>query len=119
MAFMRSGVRSPSAPPSVSIPAPQLFFAPRRMFESRSLPEPVPAPYVLRQSPARETAAAIAAASGRPLRIAFGTQEFVTEPSFDGGIANYVHRTAQTLSALGHDVHVITLSTVDRAEFDH
>jgi hypothetical protein len=88
------------------------------MFESRSLPEPVSAPYVLRQSPARETAAAIAAASGRPLRIAFGTQEFVTEPSFDGGIANYVHRTAQTLSALGHDVHVITLSTVDRAEFD-
>jgi glycosyltransferase involved in cell wall biosynthesis len=54
-----------------------------------------------------------------PLRIAFGTQDFVTEPSFDSGIANYVHRTASWLAAMGHDVHVIALSTVDQAEFDY
>ena len=53
------------------------------------------------------------------LRIAFGTQEFVTEPTFDSGIASYIHRAARTLVEMGHDVHVITLSTVDQAEFDH
>ena len=53
------------------------------------------------------------------LRIAFATQEYVTEPSFDSGIANYVHRTATALAKMGHDVHVITLSTSDESEFRH
>ncbi len=53
------------------------------------------------------------------LRIAFATQEYVTESSYDGGIANYIHRTASSLAASGHDVHVITLSHVDEAQFDH
>ena len=53
------------------------------------------------------------------LRIAFATQEYVTEKSFDGGIANYVHRVAKALAGLGHDVHVVTLSAIDQAEFEH
>lgn len=53
------------------------------------------------------------------LRIAFATQEYVTEKNFDGGIANYVHRVARALARRGHDVHVITLSTTDRTEFEH
>jgi glycosyltransferase involved in cell wall biosynthesis len=53
------------------------------------------------------------------LRIAFATQEYVTEPSFDGGIANYISRTARALAARGHDIHVVTLSTIDQAEFEH
>src|SRR5882762_11238857 len=52
-------------------------------------------------------------------RIAFAAQEYVTETSFDGGIANYIHRTAKTLARIGHDVHVITLSSTDEAEFEH
>jgi len=53
------------------------------------------------------------------LRIAFATQEYVTEPTFDGGIANYISRTARALAARGHDIHVVTLSTIDQAEFEH
>jgi glycosyltransferase involved in cell wall biosynthesis len=53
------------------------------------------------------------------LRIAFATQEYITEQSFDGGIANYISRTARALAAKGHDVHVITLSTIDQTEFEH
>jgi len=53
------------------------------------------------------------------LRIAFATQEYVTEASYDGGIANYVYRTAASLARLGHDVHVITLSYEDEAQFQH
>jgi glycosyltransferase involved in cell wall biosynthesis len=53
------------------------------------------------------------------LRIAFATQEYITEQSFDGGIANYISRTARALAARGHDIHVVTLSTIDQAEFEH
>jgi glycosyltransferase involved in cell wall biosynthesis len=53
------------------------------------------------------------------LRIAFATPEFVTEKHFDGGLANYLHRVSKTLADLGHDVHVITLSHEDEAEFEH
>lgn len=53
------------------------------------------------------------------LRIAFATQEYITEQTFDGGIANYVSRTARALAARGHDIHVITLSTIDQTEFEH
>jgi glycosyltransferase involved in cell wall biosynthesis len=55
----------------------------------------------------------------KPLRIAFATPEYVTEKYFDGGIANYVHRVAKALAGMGHDIHVLTLSEIDEAEFDH
>ena len=52
------------------------------------------------------------------LRIAFVTPEFVTEDYFDGGLANYLNRTARLLAERGHDVHVVTLSLKDDKEFD-
>jgi glycosyltransferase involved in cell wall biosynthesis len=53
------------------------------------------------------------------LRIAFATPEYVTENHFDGGLANYLHRVSRTLADLGHDVHVVTLSAQNEAEFEH
>ncbi len=53
------------------------------------------------------------------LRIAFITPEFVTETYFDGGLANYLNRLTRILAGRGHDVHLITLSQKDEAEFDH
>lgn len=53
------------------------------------------------------------------LRIAFATPEYVTESHFDGGLANYLNRVSKTLADLGHDVHVVTLSQQDEAEFEH
>ena len=52
--------------------------------------------------------------SSPPLRIAFVTPEFVTEPKFDGGLANYLARTATHLVAAGHSVDLFVLS--DRVE---
>jgi glycosyltransferase involved in cell wall biosynthesis len=52
------------------------------------------------------------------MRIGFVTPEYVTEDYFSGGLANYVQRAAMALSSLGHEVHVITLSNLDQAEFD-
>ena len=54
-----------------------------------------------------------------PLRIAFATPEYVTEEYFDGGLANYIHRVAKALAGMGHDIHVLTLSEIDEAEFEH
>lgn len=54
-----------------------------------------------------------------PLRIAFATPEYVTEKYFDGGLANYLHRVAKALAGMGHDIHVLTLSEIDKAEFEH
>ena len=54
-----------------------------------------------------------------PLRIAFATCEYVTEKYFYGGLAQYTHRVAKALAGLGHDVHVVTLSEIDDAEFEH
>jgi len=54
-----------------------------------------------------------------PLRIAFATPEYVTEEYFDGGLANYIHRVAKALAGMGHDIHVLTLSGIDEAEFEH
>ncbi len=54
-----------------------------------------------------------------PLRIAFTTPEYVTEEYFDGGLANYVHRVARALADMGHDIHVLTLSEIDDAVFEH
>jgi glycosyltransferase involved in cell wall biosynthesis len=53
------------------------------------------------------------------LRIAFATPEFVTENHFDGGLANYLNRVSTAVAGLGHDVHIITLSTKNEDEFDH
>ena len=53
------------------------------------------------------------------LRIAFATPEFVTEDHFDGGLANYVNRVSKKLADLGHDVHVVTLSTKNEDAFFH
>lgn len=53
------------------------------------------------------------------LRIAFATPEYVTENHFDGGLANYLNRVSQTLASLGHDVHIVTLSQQNEAEFEH
>ena len=51
------------------------------------------------------------------MRIAFITPEFVTEPYFSGGLANYIYRVTRALASMGHDVHVITLSSIDGDEF--
>jgi len=53
------------------------------------------------------------------LRIAFATPEYVTEKYFDGGLANHTHRVAKALAGLGHDIHVLTLSEIDEARFEH
>ena len=53
------------------------------------------------------------------MRIAFATPEFVTEDHFDGGLSNYINRVSNALAQLGHDVHVITLSTKNDDAFDH
>ena len=54
-----------------------------------------------------------------PLRIAFATCEYVTEEYYYGGLAQYTHRVAKALAGMGHDVHVVTLSEIDGAEFEH
>ena len=51
------------------------------------------------------------------MRIAFITPEFVTESYFDGGLANYLNRVSKLLANQGHDIHVVTLSQKDEAEF--
>lgn len=48
-----------------------------------------------------------------PLRIAFLTTEYVSEPSFDGGLANYLHRTCLALAARGHSVEVFCSAHAD------
>jgi glycosyltransferase involved in cell wall biosynthesis len=53
------------------------------------------------------------------LRIAFATPEYVTEDSFDGGLANYLNRISKLLADRGHDVHIVTLSRKDEHEFNH
>src|SRR5437899_11117448 len=44
-----------------------------------------------------------------PLRIAFLTATFVTEPN-SGGMGAYVHRLTKVLHELGHEPEVFTLS---------
>lgn len=53
------------------------------------------------------------------LRIAFATADYVTEQHFDCGLGQYIHRTARALAKQGHEVHVVTLSEIDEAEFEH
>jgi glycosyltransferase involved in cell wall biosynthesis len=53
------------------------------------------------------------------MRIAFVTNEFVTESYYSGGLANYLYRVSKVLISLGHEAHVITRSDEEPAEFDH
>jgi glycosyltransferase involved in cell wall biosynthesis len=53
------------------------------------------------------------------LKIAFVTPEYITEDHFDGGLANYLARVSRALSSLGHNIHVVTLSSLDEAVFEH
>ncbi|MBH8566031.1 glycosyltransferase family 4 protein [Nostoc sp. CENA67] len=53
------------------------------------------------------------------MRIAFATTEYVTEKYFSGGLANYLHRIAKALLSLGHEVHIVVLSEIDRDEFEY
>ncbi len=48
------------------------------------------------------------------MRVALPTSEYVTEPGFDGGLSNYTHRLALSLSRMGHRPVVFTSS--DRNE---
>jgi glycogen synthase len=51
------------------------------------------------------------------MRIAFPTTQYVTEPSFAGGLANYIHRVAVSLREMGHNpVVVVTADTTERFE---
>ena len=47
------------------------------------------------------------------MRIAFITTEYVTEPKFDGGLANYLQRVAQGMRQPGHQVEIFTASDRD------
>lgn len=51
------------------------------------------------------------------MRIAFVTSEYVTENLFDGGLANYVHRTALALKERGHEPVVFVNSDRDETFF--
>ncbi|HEX9998183.1 MAG TPA: glycosyltransferase family 4 protein [Abditibacterium sp.] len=45
------------------------------------------------------------------MRFCFVSPEYVTEPSFSGGLANYLGRITVALAERGHEVHVLTRST--------
>lgn len=47
------------------------------------------------------------------MRIAFLTFEYVSEPTFDGGLANYLRRISLALIKRGHQVEIFTQSTTD------
>ena len=47
------------------------------------------------------------------MRIAFITPEFVSEPFFDGGLANYLHRICLGLTEIGHKPVVIVGANKD------
>ncbi|QHG15284.1 glycosyltransferase family 4 protein [Nostoc sp. ATCC 53789] len=53
------------------------------------------------------------------MRIGFATTEYVTEKNFSGGLANYLHRVAKALVSLGHEVHIVVLSEIDRSRFEY
>ena len=44
------------------------------------------------------------------MKIAFVTTEYITEHNFDGGLANYIHRTSLSLIELGHQPIVVVPS---------
>jgi glycogen synthase len=52
------------------------------------------------------------------MKLAFLTPEFVTEPKFDGGLANYLNRVTGALRDLGHAPEIFVLSDRDET-IDH
>ncbi|MCA8989280.1 MAG: glycosyltransferase family 4 protein [Planctomycetaceae bacterium] len=53
------------------------------------------------------------------MRIAFITNEYVTEETFSGGLANYLGRITTALADRGHEVHVFTRSMAGNEVIDH
>jgi glycosyltransferase involved in cell wall biosynthesis len=51
--------------------------------------------------------------NGKPLRVAFATIEFVTEPTYYGGLANYLYRVGRSLVEFGHEPVVVVPSDRD------
>jgi glycosyltransferase involved in cell wall biosynthesis len=53
------------------------------------------------------------------MRIAFLTPEYVSEPKFDGGLANYLYRLTRVLLEAGHEPEIFVASQEDAsATFD-
>jgi len=52
------------------------------------------------------------------MRIAFITPEFVTEPSYSGGLAQYLGRVSVALAQAGHSVSVFTRSLSNNEQID-
>ena len=50
------------------------------------------------------------------MHIGFVTPEYVTEANFDGGLANYLYRTAVTLAERGHEVEVFVSASLEAEE---
>ncbi|MBW1908171.1 MAG: glycosyltransferase family 4 protein [Deltaproteobacteria bacterium] len=51
------------------------------------------------------------------MRVAFLTPEFVTEPNYAGGLANYLFRTCLALKHLGHNPSIFVRGEEDRTFF--
>ncbi len=49
------------------------------------------------------------------MRIALAAPEYVTEQTFTGGLANYLHRVAMSLSGMGHQPVIFVSAGVDEA----
>src|SRR5689334_789337 len=71
----------------------------------------MPKPSEEEELPSRMPAAAQSSpAGGTPLRIAFLTTEYATEPTFyDGGIAQFVGHHSRGLAARGHSIEVFVI----------
>ena len=54
---------------------------------------------------------------GIPLRVAFATIEFVTEPTYYGGLANYLYRVGRSLVEFGHEPVIVVPSDRDEMFF--
>lgn len=52
-------------------------------------------------------------AERRRLRIVFVTVEYITEQAYDGGLANYLHKTALCLFNAGHEPIIVVASQKD------
>jgi len=53
------------------------------------------------------------------MKLIFVTPEFVTEPYFSGGIANYYYKISKILVSKGHDVTVLIKSEETPKKFDY
>ena len=52
------------------------------------------------------------------MRIAFATPEYVTEPEYDGGLANYLHRVALSLVSMQHEP-IVFVAARENARITH